>query len=727
MVARPLAPSLPWLLLAFSLSSLFVFGGDRERFYRPNLLHDWNTAMTLTLASNLSLEHNLRLFLRQQPGQDGEPRYDMYSRFPLGSYALVKLATLPFEDDLQAEMLAARMLMLALFCGAALLACLALRRIAADPWIALAATLLAFASFRLLYYSDAVAQEKIPDLFAVMLVFHGMVIHAQDGRFAQLVAKTCLALLMGWHVYALLLAFIALSFVAVAADAVAAWRTDRGTGDKRSVERTAVAWACLRAAAAALVRSRLPTLGVVALLFGVAMLSFNVATEHAALKGEVRLAELPSVESMLRKFGQEAEHQAKWARELAWPTFLFRQIHAVGTATIPYALPVPKRHGGDLRRRGLTGFLVAGVGLLAAGACLLGLFFARRPRRDRVLLGALALSGFAWGLPMRNNTAMHEFEGLFYVGTPLAAYTLLFLLARRRFGRWLPLGAVVAMLAFVLSCREMGRLTVGSELAELSRAQQMDFQRMREKTPDKTVFVDGIPDRDSHLAVQLSPPVLAYYLAGSVVQYDPAGEMGNWPRYRLGWANRNHRYDLILSRKRLDHPSLLTPDNQLVFLYDGSAFARAHDFYLPAYRAQYEAVAAREPAAAAAAATGAHAAFDVYVAGRRGRRPAAAEASTGNGGGGGDLFYLRAPCVDEDAQGVFFVHVVPRQQASLPAGRRQLGFDNLDFRFADHGVVFEGRCLARIALPAYDIAQVGTGRSLPDGSAAWRVDFKVDD
>ena len=63
---------------------------------------------------------------------------------------------------------------------------------------------------------------------------------------------------------------------------------------------------------------------------------------------------------------------------------------------------------------------------------------------------------------------------------------------------------------------------------------------------------------------------------------------------------------------------------------------------------------------------------------------------------------------------------------SLAVGRRQLGFDNLDFRFADRGVLFDGKCMARIALPEYDIARIGTGRSCPDGKSAWRVDFKVD-
>ena len=717
--ARPLARSPPWLLLALSLSSLFVFSsGDREFLYRTHHGHNWFTASHLAVAANVSMQDRLRLFLRLTPGQDGEPDHDVYSRFPVGGYVLIKLAMLPFDGDLRAEMLAARALMLALFCGAAALSCLALRRIAADPWIALMATLCAFSSFRLLYFSDTVATEMVPDLFGMMLVFHGMVVHAQDGRFAQLAAKTCVALLLGWHVYALLLAFIALGFAVHLVDAVVALRSDRRDASDRLSKRQVAAWVCLRTATRALFRSRLPTVGAVALLFGIAVLGFNFANEHAALKHEVPLAELPSVESMLRRFGQDAEFSAKWEWKLAWPAFLFQQLHAVGTASIPYALPVPKMRRGDLSRKGATGLAVAGIGLLAIGACAFGLLFtrpARHQRRDRVLLGALALSGFVWALSMRHNTAIHEFEGLFYVGTPLAAYTLLFMLAARWRRGWLLPGAVVATLAFVLSVREVGRLNADDKVTDLYRAVQMDFQRIGETTRGRTVFVDNqaVTDFGGPLISLLRPPTLVYYLAGSIPQFDAKGD---WPFFSPDWTNRNQRYDLILSGERLERPSLLTPDNQIVFLYDGRPFARAHDFHLPTYRAQYDAITASEPATAATLV--APTAFDVYTEN--------VGSGSNSDGDDGELFFLRSPCVADDTHGVFFVHVFPHKATDLPANRQQYGFDNLDFRFASRGVVFEGKCMASIGLPDYDIARVATGRATSDGGEAWRTVFDVD-
>ena len=692
------ARSLPWLLMAVSLSSLFLFSGERDSLYRPYMSHNWDTAKDLAVAANLSPQHGLKLFLRLQPDQDGEPGYEVYSRFPASAYALLKLAILPFDDDLAQQMLAARMLMLALFCGAAALAFLALRRIAANPWIALAATLLAFSSFHMLYYSDVVATEIVIDLFGMMLVLHGMVVYIQDGRFRQLLAKSCVALLLGWHVYALLLPFVALGVVE---KAVGAW--SRGARRQGAAASQALQ-ARLRAVMRTVFRSRLSILGAATLLFGFAVLGFNFRNEHAMLKGEVAFADLPSVRSMLYRAGQDADARSAEGPDVPWPGFLFRQIHAAGAAAIPYVLPVPRDGKGRVGRHAATGVLVAGVGVLAIGGCLFAAW-RRTPGQGRLPLCALVLSGFAWTLPMRHSVFDHDYEHLFYVGVPLAAYALLFILARQRFGsrvdRVAVALAVVAALALFLSSREMSRLTAGAETIDLAQALRTDFQAMRGKTQGKTVFVAGNGNLASASTLATGPSLTAYYLAGSILQYDT---MGHWPRYRHSLAARNRPYDFILSDKRLEQPSLLTPNNRFAFLYDGRALARAHDFYLPDYRAEYEKIVAGEPVAAGDMAAGE---FDIYVRGRQ-------------------LLFSKEPCVKEETDGTFLLHIEAKHLDSLPPYRREFGFDNLDFRFADRGVLFDGKCMASMALPDYDIARLGAGRVAPNGREAWRVDFTPD-
>ncbi len=455
-----------WLLL-LALSTLFLCSFDKGYFYLPGHhdwgsstltifylpgQHDWVSSKTLTIAENLSPDHHFRLFVGLRPGSGGDPAYEMYSRFPVGGYALIKLAILPFGNDLSAQILAARMLMLLLFSAAALLAFHSLARITSHRWTALAATLTAFSSFYMLLYSNAVSVEMSVDLFAVMLVFHGMVVFVQEGRFRQLLARTCVALLLGWHVYAFLLPFLILG---LAHEAVRAWKG--GTAP----------WPRVRSAAGAVLRSRYMALGVFALLFGAAVLGFNLANEYAAFGGETRVTELPSVQSMLSRTGldQYPSFDPGWGLR-----FLRQQFLRVCVASVPFVLT---DRGVDLLEwfsstRFPASVVFSGLRLWVALPALLMVMVASTTvvrlagpllaRRHRMLLATLALSGFFWALPMRHNTAHsnHDFEALFYVGVPLVFYSLLLLYLHKRWGHGPVVGlAVAAMLAFVVSTFQM--------------------------------------------------------------------------------------------------------------------------------------------------------------------------------------------------------------------------------------------------------------------------------
>ena len=219
---------LPLALLLIALSTVFIFGGDRGDFYRPAGqlpfgcrdaicngrfhppagAHNWMSSEHLTIAVNLSPEHGFQRFAIRFVDENGDVRYTPYNRFPIGGYVSMKLATLPVSGNPSAQITAARVLMLLFFSGAALLAYLSLCRLVPSRWVALTATLLGFSSYYLLYYNDMTANEGMVDLFGVMLTFHGMVVFMQEGRFRQLLVKTCIALLLGWHVFALLLPFV---------------------------------------------------------------------------------------------------------------------------------------------------------------------------------------------------------------------------------------------------------------------------------------------------------------------------------------------------------------------------------------------------------------------------------------------------------------------------------------------------------------------------------------
>ena len=87
--------------------------------------------------------------------------------------------------------------------------------------------------------------------------------------------------------------------------------------------------------------------------------------------------------------------------------------------------------------------------------------------------------------------------------------------------------------------------------------------------------------------------------------------------------------------------------------------------------------------------------FDVYLLGKR-------------------LMYFRQPCRPDDNDAQFFLHVVPVDERDLPGGRRQHGFDNLDFGMEERTRAGE-RCTAVRTLPDYSIAEIRTGQFTGEG------------
>lgn len=522
---------LPLLLLLLSLSTVFLFGNDRGYFYRPGN-HDWTSSDYLTAAVGLSPEQGFLLFRRQILEWDGAPGYVGYNRYPFGGYVLTKLATMPFHGDLSAQLYVARMLTLLSFCAAALMAWLALRRLSDNGWIALTATLVPFSSSYCLYYNDMISCDLF-SLFGVMLCFHGMVVFIQEGRFRQLLLKTAAALLLGWHVFALLLPFILFGLV-------------RELRQRRPGR--------LWAMAGVLAHSRYLRLGVASLLFGSAILAFQFTNEYRAYGGKRALSELPSVQSMQYRMGMDEELNLRYAAERAWPHFLEDQIFRIGGLSIPYSLPSYANTSGEFpaARPTLAGVVREGtlIGAAVLLAALIGLLLARR---HRLLLGTLMLCGFFWCLPMRNSTTWHEFESLHYLGIPLVFYCLLLQYLRGpTANRLFIILSGVACLFFALSAYRMGQVGYGDAVAERQRAIVADFEAIRRLADGKAVSVDF---KD----VQV-PFGMHYYLAGRNIKIAATPAEG-------------HDFaDYVVAKRSAEGPAPLTPQNRHLFLYERSSY-----------------------------------------------------------------------------------------------------------------------------------------------------------
>ena len=92
---------------------------------------------------------------------------------------------------------------------------------------------------------------------------------------------------------------------------------------------------------------------------------------------------------------------------------------------------------------------------------------------------------------------------------------------------------------------------------------------------------------------------------------------------------------------------------------------------------------------------------------------------------GDELHYVKDPCNADDAEDLFFLHIYPSDLSVLHGGRMQHGFDNLDFVFGRHGVAFDGKCLATVQLPNYEINRMTTGQFVRDGGDLWRGSYSL--
>ncbi len=759
---RPWLPWLPLALLLLALSTVFLFGADRGGFNRSGL-HNRVSANHLSVAENLSPEHNFLLFYHQTLEGDGLPGYAPYNRFPIGGYGLIKLATLPFGDDFAAKIYAARILFLLFFVGSAVVVWLSLCRLTGNRWVALTATLLAFSSYYLLYYSDLITPENGISLFGTLLTFHGMVVFVQEGRFRQLLIKACLALLLGWHVYALLVPFVVFG---LARELYRARRPSTSPPPPTLASR-------IKGWAAGLAPSRYLTLGVVTLLFGAAILSFNLANEYRALDGEVPLAELPTVMSMTYRLGADAGFNEHNAEILEWGNFLQHQFYRIAIIALPFLIspfdPINPFDDPSIIGWGMD-YLGVIFGVVAVGGAVVALLVSRH----RMLLAVLVSAGFFWALPVRHNTAFNNFETVFYIGVPLVLFSVGLSRLRELAGGRLILGlSAAALLVFVLSAFQMAHAGHDRQAAESQEAVVADFERIRTVVePGQSVFVPisrgGFTGQER---------AVNYYLAGRALG-----------RYWSAVSSAS-AYDYLISVQRVDGPALLTPENSRIFLYRPEEYfalvngqvddmimnskrvasGQGHyDLYRSGNRLIYAGnrdegrdaqfigqdvpvvgerlYVSLSPAIHRAGFTdrsrwqwerGSHAGGWTRVSGSvdgvympraadEGHQLRASASYTNSRGERVEAMTAPSlPVQPSDVYMAFFLHLYPVDVNDLPDDRREHGFDNLDFSAADGLQLIERPVVVR-DLPDYDVARVKTGQfALVDGvfHRFWEAEF----
>ena len=190
--------------------------------------------------------------------------------------------------------------------------------------------------------------------------------------------------------------------------------------------------------------------------------------------------------------------------------------------------------------------------------------------------------------------------------------------------------------------------------------------------------------------------VMDFLTAGGFVHYPNTPEVAD---PAVGVA-----FDFALAFERHDTPALLTPSHRFVFLYEAGGGLEA---MRGAWRREYRRLRALAPVARGGG-------FDIHVV-------SGEEAAAGREAA--ELAYLKVPCDLDDTKGRFYLHLAPAD--AQPAGGPEI--ERRDHLFYNaHGVIFNGKCLMRVALPTWAVATAHTGQFHPRATASWRTGFRLD-
>ena len=289
----------------------------------------------------------------------------------------------------------------------------------------------------------------------------------------------------------------------------------------------------------------------------------------------------------------------------------------------------------------------------------------------------------------------HDFQALFYIGTPLTAYALALLYIKRLSGRrLLPAFAVAALLLFGASSSAMA--AVGQDEARTYREHEImrDAHAIRALLREHPAGVVYIPYEPSGPVIGGAKMAISFFLPGHYLEFDVFPFRQDL-RFESADAEMRRRQTVfMITTVREERDSLLTPDARQLFLYDR-----------PRYDAErYASWTLVQPLAASE-----H--WNIY--------PAINDDA---------LVYISAECAAADTASPFLLHIYPVDANDLPDSSREFGFENRDFAYDNYAIAAaaDARCVAEIPLPRYEIAAIRTGQYIPHEGPLWEREFTYD-
>ena len=226
------------------------------------------------------------------------------------------------------------------------------------------------------------------------------------------------------------------------------------------------------------------------------------------------------------------------------------------------------------------------------------------------------------------------------------------------------------------------RLRARYEMLYMGDHRREGLEYLLARHPGETLTVDAIDNR----SLSLNRAILPAAARERIVR---AGETGRPADFFISAARRPDPSSLgLLYTRRIYGSTVLT-----VRAID---LSRADE----AAAAPYRAAAAGEPLFRSAA-------FDLHLDGRT-------------------LTWVMESCRPEDTRQRFLLEVAPTDPDDLPLERRESGWVRMSFRFHRFGVRFDGRCLARRALPDFPVRALRVGRWLREAGGNRREATTID-
>ena len=439
----------------------------------------------LAIITQATAENHFVGYAIRYKDDQGTIIYDYFDRYPVFFSAAFN-RILALRPKLSSKIYLAKQVMNVIFVATLIVAFLLCDKLIKNKLLSLTAVLIAFANPYLMFYKDMVHFDQ-PALFGFLLLTYAIALYKIDGLKYPMVIATFIAIALGrgYASYAVLGLWLVIEAFLILK------RGGLSLGQKvRDI-----------------VRHPAFILMVIAIVWGGSLLSYNILIE--AKTRNISPLQTSILDSAGRRLSLNQAFNQENADIINWGDYLKTETGRI----IKWSFPIKYSDPGFLVNLAVLGLMALAIGLATR----------RQTPEKRIIFILLALSGFAWMIPMRNMAAFHDYTTMYFIGFTLAFFVSLLTLLRpsRDAAVYLALMAMVVYLGALGQVKDLHESIAGN-----ASAYTYDFMRIESVigSQGNNVYIDGtIPYGTNAPEFYLPDQYLApLSLADYVISYNAA-------------------------------------------------------------------------------------------------------------------------------------------------------------------------------------------------------------